>query len=168
MVVFIFWDTRSSLFRNLYGSNGSVYILRCNPMMMQHLWRQTCEHLCSPRLVRSVLLIFLSFYVVLCFACLRPVSCVFNVAKIIMLNKLLLSWLTTYIYYPHVLFLFTIALPVDLWLLISPLASSNFSSRVISKDMLLVNISGQLRLELSWQQWFKEIINRIWGWGYGV
>ena len=34
--------------------------------------------------------------------------------------------------------------------------------------MLIVNISGQLRFELSWQQCFKEIINRIRGWGYGV
>ena len=65
-------------------------------------------------------------------------------------------------------FLLLYCLSFDLWLLIIPLVSSNFFLHVISKDMLIVNISGQLRFELSWQQCFKEIINRIRGWGYGV
>jgi len=41
-------------------------------------------------------------------------------------------------------FVLLYCLSFDLWLLIIPLVSSNFFLRVINKDMLIVNISGHL------------------------
>jgi hypothetical protein len=62
------------------------------------------EHLFSPPcFVSSVLLIFLVFCVVLCFACLRLVSCVTNVATVWILHFFGLSFRfsITFIFYPY-------------------------------------------------------------------